>query len=100
MADWIQGHELGRRFKALVCHDGVFSTQNQWSTEELFFPMHDFGGTLWEKRDHYAKWDPSLHLHNWETPQLVSRPPSLLRQARLMDLAGDPQRAGLPSANL
>ncbi|PHH64187.1 hypothetical protein CDD81_4934 [Ophiocordyceps australis] len=71
MINWIQGHELGRRFKALVCHDGVFSTQNQWSTEELFFPEHDFGGTLWDNRKMYARWDPSLHLDNWATPQLV-----------------------------
>lgn len=70
--DWIQGQPLGRKFKALVCHDGVFSTQNQWSTEELFFPEHDFGGTLWEHRETYAKWDPSLHCKNWETPMLVS----------------------------
>ncbi|KAF4944665.1 hypothetical protein FSARC_14610 [Fusarium sarcochroum] len=71
MINWIQGHDLGRKFKALVCHDGVFSTQNQWSTEELFFPEHDFGGTLWENRSGYEKWDPSLHTGNWATPQLV-----------------------------
>ncbi|EWY94252.1 hypothetical protein FOYG_07073 [Fusarium oxysporum NRRL 32931] len=71
MINWIQGHDLGRKFKALVCHDGVFSTQNQWSTEELFFPEHDFGGTLWENRAGYEKWDPSLHTGNWSTPQLV-----------------------------
>lgn len=64
---------MGRKFKALVCHDGVFSTQSQWSTDELFFPEHDFGGTLWENREGYQKWDPSLHLQNWATPQLVRR---------------------------
>ena len=72
MINWVQGHDLGRKFKALICHDGVFSTQNQWTTEELFFPEHDFGGTLWDNRDTYVKWDPSLHLHNWATPMLVS----------------------------
>jgi dipeptidyl aminopeptidase/acylaminoacyl peptidase len=56
----------------LVCHDGVFSTQSQWSTEELFFPEHDFGGTLWENRAGYEKWDPSRHTGNWATPELVS----------------------------
>lgn len=71
--DWIQGNDLGRRFKALVCHDGVFSTQNQWATEELFFPEHDFGGTLWENRPGYEKWDPSKHTGEWATPQLVGR---------------------------
>ncbi|KAH0491413.1 hypothetical protein TgHK011_002846 [Trichoderma gracile] len=71
MINWIQGHDLGRKFKALVCHDGVFSTLNQWSTEELFFPEHDFGGALWENREGYEKWDPAKHVGNWATPQLV-----------------------------
>lgn len=72
MVNWIQGHELGRRFKALVCHDGVFSTLNQYTSEELFFPIHDFGGELWTNREGYEKWDPARFAGNWETPQLVS----------------------------
>ncbi|KAK5990897.1 putative dipeptidyl-peptidase 5 [Cladobotryum mycophilum] len=68
MINWIQGNDLGRKFKALVCHDGVFSTLNQWSTEELFFPEHDFGGTLWENREGYEKWDPAKRTGNWATP--------------------------------
>jgi hypothetical protein len=59
-------------FKALVCHDGVFSTLNQWSTEELFSSIHDFEGTLWENRAGYEKWDPAKFLSEWATPQLVS----------------------------
>jgi dipeptidyl aminopeptidase/acylaminoacyl peptidase len=70
--DWIQGHPLGRKFKALVCHDGVFSTLNQWSTEELFFPIHDFEGTLYANREGYEKWDPARFVGEWKTPQLVS----------------------------
>lgn len=71
MVDWIQGHPLGRKFKALVCHDGVFSTLNQWSTEELFFPIHDFEGTFYENREGYEKWDPAKFVDEWATPQLV-----------------------------
>ncbi|ROW11194.1 hypothetical protein VMCG_01137 [Cytospora schulzeri] len=71
MVNWIQGHDLGRRFKALVCHDGVFSTLNQYASEELFFPVHDFGGTLWENREGYEKWDPARFTGEWATPQLV-----------------------------
>ncbi|PSR77548.1 Alpha/Beta hydrolase protein [Coniella lustricola] len=71
MINWIQGHELGRRFKALVCHDGVFSTLNQYSSEELFFPIHDFGGQFWENRAAYEKWDPARLTGEWATPQLV-----------------------------
>lgn len=36
-----QGNPFGRKFKALVCHDGDFSTQSEYSTEELWFPIHD-----------------------------------------------------------
>ncbi|CZT09820.1 related to secreted dipeptidyl-peptidase V precursor [Rhynchosporium graminicola] len=71
MINWIQGHPLGRKFKALVTHDGVFCTLNQYASEELFFPLHDFGGTLWENRAGYEKWDPSAHTGNWETPHLI-----------------------------
>lgn len=72
MVNWIQGHELGRKFKALVCHDGVFSTLNQYASEELFFPIHDFGGTLWDNREGYERWDPARFTGEWATPQLVS----------------------------
>ncbi|KLU87712.1 hypothetical protein MAPG_06706 [Magnaporthiopsis poae ATCC 64411] len=71
MINWIQGHDLGRKFKALVCHDGVFSTQNQYSSEELFFPIHDFGGSLWDNREGYEKWDPAKHVDQWSTAQLI-----------------------------
>ncbi|TLD06570.1 uncharacterized protein PgNI_08797 [Pyricularia grisea] len=71
MINWIQGHPLGRKFKALVCHDGVFSTLNQYASEELFFPLHDFGGTLWENREGYEKWDPAKFTGEWATPQLI-----------------------------
>ncbi|RDW64006.1 dipeptidyl-peptidase-like protein V [Coleophoma crateriformis] len=71
MVNWIQGHPLGRKFKALVTHDGVFSTLNQYSSEELFFPHHDFSGTLWDNRENYEKWDPAAHVKNWATPHLI-----------------------------
>lgn len=55
-----------------MCHDGVFSTLNLWSTEELFFPIHDFEGTMHDNRAAYEKWDPSRFTSEWATPQLVS----------------------------
>lgn len=54
-----------------MCHDGAFSTLTQWSTDELFFSEHDFGGTLWDNREGYEKWDPASHTKNWATPMLV-----------------------------
>ncbi|EPX75098.1 serine protease [Schizosaccharomyces octosporus yFS286] len=72
MINWIQGHPLGRRFRALVCHDGVFNTLNTfYSTDELYFPIHDFGGTPWENRAVYERWNPSNFVDYWATPQLI-----------------------------
>ncbi|PNS19108.1 hypothetical protein CAC42_1844 [Sphaceloma murrayae] len=93
MINWINGHALGRKFKALVCHDGIFSTVGGLATEELYFPFNDLGGLpfyspstsertqasatpaeqifgpssveTWEAND------PSRHLANWNTPTLV-----------------------------
>ncbi|KAI2638119.1 prolyl oligopeptidase [Xylaria nigripes] len=71
MINWIQGHPLGRKFKALVCHDGIFNKLADWASEELFFVMHDMGGTPWENRELYEKWDPSAFVGEWATPELV-----------------------------
>ncbi|RMZ66877.1 nucleolar ATPase Kre33 [Pyrenophora seminiperda CCB06] len=71
MMNWIQGHPLGREFKALVTHDGVFSMTGQMASEELYFPFHDIGGTLWKNPENWAKWDPSKFTQNWATPHLI-----------------------------
>ena len=41
MTNWIQGHDLGRKFKALVTHDGVTNTLANYASEELWFIQHD-----------------------------------------------------------
>lgn len=71
MMNWMQGHDLGRKFKAMVCHDGVFSMTGQLASEEQYFPVHDLGGPLWERQEMYDKWDPSRFTKNWDTPMLV-----------------------------
>ncbi|KAF2096610.1 dipeptidyl-peptidase-like protein V precursor [Rhizodiscina lignyota] len=71
MINWIQGQPLGRKFKALVCHDGVFSMAGQMASEELYFPEHEFGGKFWDNPKGWLKWDPSRYTRNWDTPQLV-----------------------------
>lgn len=71
MMNWIQGQPLGRKFKALVTHDGVFSMTGQLASEELWFPEHEFGGRYWENRQEWLKWDPSRCTENWATPHLI-----------------------------
>jgi len=71
MMNWMQGHDLGRKFKALVCHDGVFSMANQMSSDEQYFPNHDLGGTYYENMEIWQEWDPARFTGNWSTPMLV-----------------------------
>ena len=71
MMNWIQGHPLGRKFKALVCHDGVFSMTAQLASDEQYFPIHDIGGPLWDNQEKYDRWDPSRFTKEWATPMLV-----------------------------
>ncbi len=70
MIDWIEGHT--DRFNALVSHDGVFNTISEYgTTEELWFPEWEFGGTPWTNRALYEKWNPQRFIQNAKTPMLI-----------------------------
>ena len=70
MIDWILGHT--QRFKALVTHDGVYNLVSEFgATEELWFPIWEYGGTPWDKPENYAKWSPDHYVQEFHTPTLV-----------------------------
>ncbi|KAL8877632.1 MAG: hypothetical protein Q9198_004385 [Flavoplaca austrocitrina] len=73
MNNWFQGHEMGRRFKALVSHDGVTNTLADYATEELWFINHDQDGifTSPNETSTYYRWNPILFYENWATPHFV-----------------------------
>lgn len=71
MINWMQGHALGREFRALVCHDGVFSLANQIASDEQYFPNHDLGGPYWTAMDDWERWNPARFSGEWATPQLI-----------------------------
>jgi dipeptidyl aminopeptidase/acylaminoacyl peptidase len=71
MVNWIAG-KWPDRFKCIVQHDGIFDMRSMYySTEELWFPRWDFGGSYEEARETYEKWNPANHVGNWKTPMLV-----------------------------
>ena len=71
MINWIEGHT--DRFNALVCHAGVFNLTSMYgTTEELWFPEWENGGTPWENRALYEKWSPHMFVENFKTPMLVA----------------------------
>ncbi|QYU69776.1 S9 family peptidase [Leptolyngbya sp. 15MV] len=71
MMNWIAG-QWPDRFKCLVNHNGLFDTRAfYYSTEELWFPRWDFGGSYADAVDSYEKWNPVHHVDKWQTPMLV-----------------------------
>jgi dipeptidyl aminopeptidase/acylaminoacyl peptidase len=69
--NWFLGHT--DRFKAFVCHAGVFNLTSMYGvTEELWFPEWDLGGPPWDNRELYEKWSPHTYAKNFKTPTLVT----------------------------
>ncbi|KAF2748274.1 alpha/beta-hydrolase [Sporormia fimetaria CBS 119925] len=71
MMNWINGHDFGRKFKAIVSHDGKLSQRGAYATEELWFIQKDQNGTIWDNPENYALWDPLDHIRNSTTPQFI-----------------------------
>ena len=70
MMNWMAGHT--DRFRAIVSHDGVYNPKSMYgTTEELWFPEWEFGGTPYEHADLYERWSPLNSATNFKTPTLV-----------------------------
>jgi dipeptidyl aminopeptidase/acylaminoacyl peptidase len=70
MINWIEGHNT--KFNALVSHDGVYNLESMYgTTEELWFPEWENGGTPWGNRELYKKWSPSQFVSDFNTPLLL-----------------------------
>lgn len=71
MMNWIAG-KWPDRFDCLVQHDGLFDMRSfYYTTEELWFPRWDFGGSYAEVPENYERWNPVNHVSEWKTPMLV-----------------------------
>ncbi|MCI0587603.1 MAG: S9 family peptidase [Planctomycetes bacterium] len=98
MANWINGHT--DRFKAIVTHAGVYNLPAKYSTtEELWFPEWDIGGTPWDNPEAYAKWSPHTYAKNMRTPTLITHGDLDFRVpvSEGMGLFTALQRQGVPS---
>ena len=71
MMNWIAG-KWPDRFDCLVQHDGLFDMRSfYYTTEELWFPKWEFGGSYAENSEEYERWNPVNHVDKWQTPMLV-----------------------------
>jgi len=70
MMNWLMGHT--QRFRAMVCHAGVYDLRSMGGeTEELWFTKWEFGGMPWETPEVYERWSPSNFVREFKTPTLV-----------------------------
>lgn len=68
---WIAGN-WPDRFKCLINHAGVSELRSMYyTTEELWFVEHDFGGIYHDNAEVIEKMNPFNHVQNWRTPMLV-----------------------------
>ncbi|MDE2135887.1 MAG: S9 family peptidase [Gammaproteobacteria bacterium] len=71
MMNWIEGN-WPDRFRCIVTHDGVFDQRMMYySTEELWFPEWEMGGTYYNAPELYEKFNPAGFVARWRTPMLV-----------------------------
>ena len=70
MANWIAGNT--GRFRSIVSHDGVYNPYSMYgTTEEVWFPEWEFGGSPYDKPELYERWSPLKRAQNFKTPMLV-----------------------------
>ncbi len=99
MMNWIEGR-WPDRFKCIVSHDGIFDLRSMYySTEELWFPEHEFGGPEFQNSGGYAKFNPADYVTRWKTPMLVIHGGQDFRvpDAQGLSVFTALQRQGIPS---
>ncbi len=97
LANWLEART--DRFKCLFSHAGVYDLKSKYgTTDELWFPEWEFGGTPWTSED-YEKWSPSSYVKDFKTPMLVIHGAFDFRvcENQAMQLFTALQRQGIPS---
>jgi dipeptidyl aminopeptidase/acylaminoacyl peptidase len=70
---WLAGNHQ-KRFKTFISHCGMFNLESFYgTTEEVWFPNHDFEGPYWQKTPPrmYREVSPHLFAAQWDTPIFV-----------------------------
>ena len=70
---WLAGHNLDKKFKCFIAHDGVFNLRSFYlTTDEMWFANWDLGSPFDPKnQEDYKKFSPINFVKNWNTPILI-----------------------------
>jgi dipeptidyl aminopeptidase/acylaminoacyl peptidase len=69
MAAWMNGHT--DRYKAYVCHAGVYNWVSQFGDDGYLWLKHELGVWPWENLEKYQSQSPHAFAKNFKTPTLV-----------------------------
>jgi len=70
MVNWIAGQPLAKKFKAMVCHDGIFALYNMLAGDITSGLDFDVGANLWDDKSKWDRFDPAQYTAHWSTPML------------------------------
>ena len=72
MMNLIAGQPLGKRLKAIVCHNGIFSNITILASGLIASISMFIGAQLWEDPRRWDEQSPHFYTKNWSTPMLIS----------------------------
>ena len=71
MMYWVAGQPLAKKFKSIVCHDGIFSISSMYAADVAQTVPFDLGGAPWDNLELLDKQDPCRYTANWTQPMLI-----------------------------
>jgi len=71
MVAWMNGHVAKGRYRAYVCHAGVFDRIATFSADSYLDRPRDLGAIYWEDPAKVASQSPHTFAHRMDTPTLV-----------------------------
>jgi dipeptidyl aminopeptidase/acylaminoacyl peptidase len=69
MVAWMNGHT--DRYKAYICHAGVYNWVSQFGDDGYLWLKHELGVWPWENLEKYQSQSPHTFAKNFKTPTLV-----------------------------
>jgi dipeptidyl aminopeptidase/acylaminoacyl peptidase len=72
MVAWMNGHVPASRYRAYVCHAGVYDRAATWSADSYTQRFRDLHATYWQDPAKVAAQSPITFAANMQTPTLVT----------------------------
>jgi dipeptidyl aminopeptidase/acylaminoacyl peptidase len=72
MVAWMNGHLPASRYRAYICHAGVYDRRATWSADSYTQRPMDLHATYWDAPEKVAAQNPITFAHKMNTPTLIT----------------------------